>query len=166
MDPELVRLSETVGWALKERALTLAAAESCTGGWVAQVLTHTAGSSAWFDRGFVTYSNAAKTELLDVAAEILAEHGAVSRPTAEAMVGGVLRHSVADLALAITGIAGPGGGSPEKPVGTVCFAWGWRNRSIYSEIRHFAGDREHVRRQAVVHALAGVLVLADAKLVP
>lgn len=166
MDLELARLSETVGRILKERALTLATAESCTGGWVAQVLTHTAGSSAWFDRGFVTYSNAAKVELLDIAEEILGAHGAVSRPTAEAMARGALCRSSADLSIAITGVAGPGGGSSEKPVGTVCFAWGWRNRSIHSEIRYFAGDREQVRRQAVVHALSGLLALANAKLVP
>ncbi|MDD5247993.1 MAG: nicotinamide-nucleotide amidase [Rhodocyclaceae bacterium] len=157
MDAELAALSERLGSALRERSLTLATAESCTGGWVAEIVTQTAGSSAWFDRGFVTYSNAAKIEMLGVRPETLAAHGAVSEETARAMASGVLENAPAALALAITGIAGPAGGSAEKPVGTVCFAWCRRGMAPHSERRLFAGDRETVRRQAAIHALTGLL---------
>ena len=136
---------------------TLATAESCTGGWVSQCLTAIAGSSAWFERGFVTYSNAAKQEMLGVAEATLAAHGAVSQPVAVAMAEGALRHSRADWAVAVTGIAGPAGGSAEKPVGTVCFAWAVRDGATTTETRHFAGDREAVRAQSVACALAGLL---------
>jgi nicotinamide-nucleotide amidase len=160
MDADLVTLSERVGAVLREHSLTLASAESCTGGWAAQVVTHTAGSSAWFERGFVTYANDAKIEMLGVAPETLASHGAVSLETAEAMAAGALDRSKALISLAITGIAGPTGGSPGKPVGTVCFAWCQRGRQPESERRQFAGDRESVRRQAVVHALEGLVARA------
>lgn len=157
MDMDLVVLSEQVGAALRERSLTLATAESCTGGWAAQIVTHTAGSSAWFERGFVTYANEAKTEMLGVRPETLAAHGAVSRETACEMAAGALKNSKAMISLAITGIAGPTGGSPDKPVGTVCFAWCSRDQTPESEQRVFSGNRENIRRQAVIFALEGLL---------
>lgn len=157
MDAELAALSAALGKACLERGLVLATAESCTGGWAAQVITHTAGSSAWFERGFVTYSNAAKVELLGVQAETLARCGAVSLETAGEMAAGALARSTADLAVAITGIAGPSGGTVEKPVGTVCFAWARRNETPSCERRLFTGDRESIRRQSVIFALTGLL---------
>ena len=162
MDADLIALSEAIGAPCRQRRLLLATAESCTGGWVAQVITHTAGSSAWFDRGFVTYSNEAKVGMLGVSAETLAEFGAVSQEIAEEMAAGALKNSNAMFSLAITGIAGPTGGSPGKPVGTVCFAWCRRGDKADAETRHFAGDREAIRRQAVVHALQGLLRRLDA----
>src|SRR5512140_2522540 len=120
---KLIALAARVGAQLKAQGKMLAAAESCTGGWVAQAVTAVAGSSDWFERGFVTYSNAAKMEMLRVKADTLRTHGAVSEQTAREMAAGVLAHSRAQVAVAITGIAGPGGGSAEKPVGMVCFAW-------------------------------------------
>ena len=134
----------------------LAAAESCTGGWVSQAVTSVAGSSIWFERGYVTYSNAAKREALGVPQRILDRYGAVSEQTAREMARGALRKSRAGIALAVTGIAGPGGGVPGKPVGTVCFAWA-RGRKIRSETKRFKGGRGRVRRQSVIHALRGVL---------
>ena len=134
----------------------LVTAESCTGGWVAQAVTSVAGSSEWFERGYVTYSNAAKREALGVAKRTLLRHGAVSEPTARAMARGALEKSPGTIALAITGIAGPGGGSAGKPVGTVCFAWA-QGRGIRSETKRFRGGRGRVRRQSVIHALRGVL---------
>ncbi|MDD5175183.1 MAG: nicotinamide-nucleotide amidohydrolase family protein [Sterolibacterium sp.] len=167
MDAELNALSLAVGAALANWKLMLACAESCTGGWVCEVVTATAGSSDWFERGFVTYSNMAKQEMLGVSAETLANHGAVSEETARAMALGALANSAAQVALAITGIAGPGGGSPGKPVGTVCFAWCRGSQSIISETQHFAGEREAIRRQAVIHSLNGLLALLNgAKTVP
>ena len=149
-------LARRVGERLKAANAVLATAESCTGGWVAQVVTSIAGSSAWFDRGFVTYSDAAKQELLGVGAETLRAHGAVSEATAREMARGALERSQATVAVSITGVAGPGGGTPQKPVGTVCFAWAQAGGTL-SETRHLAGDRESVRRQSVVVALEGVL---------
>lgn len=157
MDTDLATLSATIGEALRERSLTLTTAESCTGGWAAQVVTHTAGSSAWFERGFVTYANEAKTEMLGVRPETLLNHGAVSPETALEMAFGALKNSKALISLAITGIAGPSGGSPDKPVGTVCFAWCLHNQEAEAETCCFTGDREAVRRQAVIHALTGLL---------
>lgn len=157
MDTQLNTLSREVGAWLSARHARLACAESCTGGWVSQVVTATAGSSAWFDRGFVTYSNEAKQELLGVAQATLTHCGAVSEETTREMVAGALARSRADYVLAISGVAGPGGGSAAKPVGTVCFAWGLRAGIVRSETRLFAGDREAVRRQAVIHALAGMM---------
>jgi len=145
-----------VGEALKRKGWLLASAESCTGGWVAQAVTSVAGSSGWFDRGFVTYSDAAKQELLGVRAETLRAHGAVSEATAREMARGALERSAASVAVAITGVAGPGGGTPEKPVGMVCFAWA-QGGDTRSETRHLLGDRESVRRQSVILALEGVL---------
>jgi nicotinamide-nucleotide amidase len=157
MDAALEALSLAVGRSLSEHGLTLATAESCTGGWVAQVVTHTAGSSGWFERGFVTYANDAKVAMLGVRAETLVHHGAVSLETATEMAEGALSNSKALFSLSITGIAGPGGGSPDKPVGTVCFAWCRSGQRAEAERRQFAGDREAIRRQAVVHALEGLL---------
>lgn len=153
-------LAARLGAALKKSKALLATAESCTGGWAAQVVTSVAGSSAWFDRGFVTYSNDAKQELLGVRRETLAAHGAVSEETAREMARGALERSKAGVALAITGVAGPTGGSPDKPVGTVCFAWASK-QGVRSETRRFPGDRESVRRQSVIHALEGVLSALD-----
>ena len=161
MDAELAALSESLGSACRQRRLFLATAESCTGGWAAQVITHTAGSSEWFERGFVTYSNAAKTDMLGVRPETLQQFGAVSQETAAAMAEGALKCSKAMISLAITGIAGPTGGSPGKPVGTVCFAWCRVGETAETEAAVFAGDREAVRRQAVVHAMRGLLERLD-----
>jgi nicotinamide-nucleotide amidase len=149
-------LARKVGEALKARGLKLVTAESCTGGWVAMALTALAGSSDWFERGYVTYSNEAKREALGVSADTLRRRGAVSEETAREMAAGALARSHGQVALAITGIAGPTGGSADKPVGTVCFAWA-DGSNIRSETRRFDGDRESVRRQSVVHALQGVL---------
>jgi len=152
----LALLSRRAGRALKRKGQILVTAESCTGGWVAQAVTSVAGSSDWFERGYVTYSNAAKREELGVSAKTLLRRGAVSEATARAMARGALKRSRAGIALAITGIAGPGGGAPGKPVGTVCFAWA-RGRKMRSETKRFRGGRSRVRRQSVVHALRGVL---------
>jgi nicotinamide-nucleotide amidase len=149
-------LAIRVGRRLKGKKRRLVSAESCTGGWVAQAVTSIGGSSAWFERGFVTYSNEAKRELLGVKAATLRKYGAVSEQTAREMARGALARSKGDLALAVTGIAGPGGGSPDKPVGTVCFAWSYQ-KQLRSETRRFSGDRESVRRKSVVRALQGVL---------
>lgn len=135
----------------------LVTAESCTGGWVAQCVTAISGSSVWFDRGFVTYSNDAKTEMLGVPADMLAEHGAVSEPVAVAMAQGALIRSRAQWSLAISGVAGPTGGTVAKPVGTVCFAWAASDGGGMAETCHFQGDRESVRAQSVRHALAVLL---------
>ena len=153
----LEALAAKVGELFMANGQRLATAESCTGGWVAQCLTAIAGSSDWFERGFVTYSNDAKSEMLGVPAAILLAHGAVSEATAAAMAQGALQHSHADWALAITGVAGPSGGSPDKPVGTVCFGWAGPDGRSETQTRHFAGDRHAVRAQSVAHALAGVL---------
>ena len=141
--------------ALLARGWSLSTAESCTGGLVSATCTELSGSSAWFERGFVTYSNAAKTEMLGVPAELIAAHGAVSEAVAQAMAAGALRHSAAQIAVAITGVAGPLGGSVDKPVGTVCFAWAWPG-GVYSERVQLSGDRAGIRQAAVWHALTGV----------
>ena len=148
--------------ALKRQGLMLATAESCTGGWVAQVITSVAGSSEWFERGFVAYTNLAKREMLGVSTTTLSRYGAVSEQCARAMAEGALTHSHAQVALAITGIAGPSGGTPEKPVGTVCFAWVVKKRDTLSRKLVFTGDREAVRRQAVVTSFQGLLEYLDA----
>lgn len=153
----LEALAAKIGAQLLANGQRLATAESCTGGWVAQALTAIAGSSGWFDRGFVTYSNEAKQEMLGVPAETLASHGAVSEATAAAMALGALQHSHADWALSTTGIAGPGGGSPEKPVGMVCFGWAGPDGHIEVDTRHFSGSREQIRHQSVNHALRELL---------
>ena len=155
-------LAESLGRALKGRQALLVTAESCTGGWAAQAVTAVPGSSAWFERGFVTYSNESKTELLGVPRETLERHGAVSEEIARQMALGALARSRGTLAVAITGVAGPGGGSAAKPVGTVCFAWAQAGGRVRSETRRFSGDREAVRRQSVERALTGALEALDA----
>lgn len=156
---ELLVLGSKLGHALKARGLKLVLAESCTGGWVSQAVTAIAGSSVWFDRGFVTYSNAAKQEMLEVAQQTLDMHGAVSEHTALEMALGALKHSHANITAAITGIAGPDGGTVEKPVGTVCFAWATDTGLSDSVTLYFSGDREQVRRESVKTALEGLLRL-------
>lgn len=151
-------LARKLGEALKAKGLKLATAESCTGGWVAMALTAIPGSSDWFERGYVTYSNAAKREDLGVAEETLRQHGAVSEEVAREMAAGAIKRARAQVALAITGVAGPTGGSAEKPVGLVCFAWAHGSK-MASQTRRFDGDRESVRRQSVLHALERVLEL-------
>jgi nicotinamide-nucleotide amidase len=156
-------LAIQVGDSLAARGWMLAVAESCTGGGIAAALTDIAGSSHWFERGFVTYSNESKQEMLGVSAHTLAEFGAVSEATVREMVLGALAHSHAQVALAVSGIAGPGGGTPQKPVGMVCFAWGMAGAEPVSRTDYFQGDRAAVRAQSVVAALQGVLdVLARA----
>lgn len=149
-------LARRVGKALQARGARLVTAESCTGGGVAHAVTAVAGSSGWFDRGYVTYSNEAKMDMLGVRAATLRRHGAVSEPVAREMARGALRRAGGGVAVAITGIAGPGGAVPGKPVGTVCFSWA-AGRKIRSETRRFRGDRARVRRQSVLHALNEVL---------
>ena len=156
-DEQLQHLASSVGEQLKLAGEMLACAESCTGGLVSKVITDIPGSSEWYDRGFITYSNMAKQDMLGVPAETLAEHGAVSEQAARAMAAGALRHSQAAITLAITGIAGPGGGSLDKPVGTVWFAWARRDGKVATDKQQFLGDRDAVRRQAAAHALQGVL---------
>jgi nicotinamide-nucleotide amidase len=145
-------LAESLGAALKARGFVLALAESCTGGMVAQAITSVAGSSAWFDRGFVTYSNQAKMDMLGVNKQTLLQFGAVSEQTAAEMAQGALRFSLADISASITGIAGPDGGTAEKPVGIVCFGFALKN-SVKTSIQHFVGNRESVRQQASVYAI-------------
>jgi nicotinamide-nucleotide amidase len=153
----LATLAIELGNTLKERNLTLALAESCTGGMVAQTITSVAGSSAWFDCGFVTYSNTAKIEMLGVRAETLEKFGAVSEQTATVMAHGALKHSHAQIAGSITGIAGPDGGTKEKPVGTVCFAWVGDKLLLSTTTKHFFGNREEVRQQAAIAWMAGLI---------
>lgn len=155
-EPELYALAERVGAALKQRGLMIATAESCTGGWIAQAITAVSGSSDWFERGFVTYTYISKREMLGVSSDTLGTHGAVAEPTVREMAAGALERSHAQVAVAVSGVAGPSGGSPDKPVGTVCFAWALGD-DVSSETRRFEGDREAVRRQSVAHALTGVL---------
>ena len=160
-EAETLELAAQVGAALLARRMQLATAESCTGGLIAGAITEIAGSSDWFERGLVTYSNDAKMELLGVTAECLREHGAVSEPTAKAMAEGALAHSPAAIAVAVTGIAGPGGGTPAKPVGMVCFGWALRGRPAETETIQCPGDRATVRAMTVQHALAGILKRLD-----
>ena len=159
--PETLAVAALVGEHLLARGWKLATAESCTGGMVAAAVTDIAGSSAWFERGFVTYSNESKIELLGVPADVIATRGAVSEETARAMAEGALRKSHAQISVAITGIAGPGGAVPGKPVGTVCFAYSRQSKAggfdTQSETMHFDGDRAAVRNCSVMHALEGLL---------
>ncbi|MEQ6889300.1 nicotinamide-nucleotide amidohydrolase family protein [Halomonas sp. CS7] len=153
---DLRGLAERLGERCRARGITVTAAESCTGGGVASAITAVAGSSAWFETGYVTYANGAKTRLLGVPEALLAEHGAVSREVVEAMVIGACRDSGAGLGVAISGVAGPGGGSVDKPVGTVWLAWG-SAEGAESTCHHFPGDRAAVREQAVREALIGLV---------
>lgn len=154
--PAVLRLSHV----LLQKQWMLASAESCTGGMVAAACTDLAGSSAWFERGFVTYSNAAKTQQLGVDVALITQHGAVSEAVARAMAQGALHHSKAQVTLAITGVAGPAGGTIDKPVGTVWFAWAMPE-GIHSELRHFEGDRAAVRQASALHSLLGLLRLVE-----
>jgi nicotinamide-nucleotide amidase len=168
MTERLDGLATELGRRLAAEGLTLATAESCTGGWVAKVVTDVAGSSEWFDRGFVTYSDLAKQEMLGVSAAALEAHGAVSEAVVREMALGVLAHSRAQLSLAISGVAGPAGGSEEKPVGTVWFAWAWAEVAaegaetpprVWTQLVRFAGNREEIRHQSVRVALERLLEL-------
>jgi nicotinamide-nucleotide amidase len=161
-DSVLFELAARVGEALKAQGLMLATAESCTGGWIAQALTAVPGSSHWFERGFVTYTYISKREMLGVSQDTLAVHGAVSEQTVREMVAGALGNSHAQVAVSVSGTAGPAGGTADKPVGTVCFAWGIKNGEPRSARKCFNGDREAVRRQAVRYALEGLLTLLPA----
>lgn len=154
---DLYKLAAKVGRALKKRRLMLTTAESCTGGWIAEAMTMVPGSSEWFERAFVTYTYISKREMLGVKSRTLGRHGAVAEEVVHEMATGALARSHAQVAVAVSGVAGPSGGTPEKPVGTVCFAWARKNRRPRTETRRFPGDREAVRRASVVHALKGVL---------
>ncbi|GLQ94231.1 CinA family protein [Dyella acidisoli] len=156
-DVQLGALATRIAAAMQQHRLMLAAAESCTGGWIAKTLTDLSGSSAWFEAGVVSYSNEAKMSLLGVRRETLERSGAVSEETVLEMVSGALDRLHADVAVAVTGIAGPTGGTPEKPVGTVWIGWRRRGGAARAQLFHFAGDREAVRRQTVAAALEGVL---------
>jgi nicotinamide-nucleotide amidase len=160
-DPILYQLAEEVGSELKRRKLMLATAESCTGGWIAEAVTMVPGSSEWFERGFVTYTYISKREMLGVKEATLEKHGAVAEEVAREMVEGALARSHAQVAVAVSGVAGPGGGTPDKPVGFVCFAWGIKDAAPRTETKRFPGDREAVRKQSVEHALKGVLALLE-----
>lgn len=153
---ELIDLASRAGRALQTRGLLLATAESCTGGGIAHAITEVAGSSEWFERGFVTYSNSSKVELLDVPIALIDQFGAVSEEVAQAMASGAVIRSNAQVGVSTTGIAGPGGAVPGKPVGTVCFGWS-NGRSTVTERLVFQGDRQAVRQQTVVHSLRGLL---------
>jgi len=159
MESELFELAEQLGCKLKASGKTIATAESCTGGWIAQVITEVPGSSAWFDRGFVTYSNAAKVQMLGVNPQTLEDYGAVSVETATEMAAGALVHSDADVAIAVTGIAGPDGGTPEKPVGTVFIAWAEKNGVAKVVKKQLSGNRRQIREQTVKSAIKGVVLL-------
>ena len=154
IDKQINQLACQLGEALKEKGMMIATAESCTGGGIAQAITEIPGSSAWFDRGFVTYSNKAKVEMLQVKQSTLDEYGAVSEAVAIEMVEGALLNSDADLAVAVTGIAGPDGGSEDKPVGTVYIAWGVREGSANCLMQTYTGNRASIRQQTVQRALA------------
>ena len=158
---ELVQIVSNAGEILTARGWRLAAVESCTGGWIAKAVTSIAGSSDWFECGVVTYSNASKQSLAGVPGSLISRHGAVSAEVAEAMVSGVLERTGASAAVSVTGIAGPGGGSDEKPVGTVYMAWQLPGMDSVSERFHFHGDRDQVRRQSVATALSELARLAQ-----
>jgi nicotinamide-nucleotide amidase len=161
MDNALFQLAERLGQSLKTKGLKVATAESCTGGWIAQAITEVSGSSAWFDRGFVTYSNQAKVDMLGVKPETLANFGAVSAETAKEMVAGALANSEADWAIAVTGIAGPDGGSEDKPVGTVYVAWQDNVGFCKVERLQLSGNRHQIRAATVTRAIVGLLDIVD-----
>ncbi len=159
-DAQLEQLARHTGVLLRDRGLGMAAAESCTGGWIAKVMTDIPGSSGWFERGFVTYSNQAKMDMLGVQADTLEHFGAVSEQVVREMAAGALAHSRAQVAVAVSGIAGPDGGTELKPVGTVWLAWADGN-GVHAERRWFPGNREEVRWQTVIHALQGLGAILD-----
>ena len=160
MNSSIISLTQQLAQILLAKGFKIALAESCTGGLLAAQLTSLAGSSDWFERGFVTYSNQAKEESIGVSKELIERYGAVSEEVARAMAEGVLNHSLAHVSAAITGIAGPGGGSANKPVGMVCFAWGMRvadQIQTHSQTKQFSGDRQSIREQACVYAIESLL---------
>ncbi len=161
-DENLYQLAERVGTALKAKGMMMVTAESCTGGWIAQAVTAVPGSSEWFERGFVVYTYISKREMLGVKPETLETHGAVSEETVREMTAGALARSHAQVAVSVSGTAGPSGGTLEKPVGTVCFGWGATGDAVQTAVKTFDGDREAVRRQAVVFALERVLAVVEA----
>jgi nicotinamide-nucleotide amidase len=163
MENELRRLARRTGELLMQQRLVLVTAESCTGGWIAQAITAVEGSSQWFDRGFISYSNAAKREMLGVREATLDGYGAVSEQTVREMAEGALIQSHAQISVAVSGIAGPAGGSAEKPVGTVCLAWAAAGRVVVSRSEHFIGDRTAVRWQTVLCALQGIIDLLESE---
>lgn len=157
MNKQIIDLAESLGLVLKKRGLKIVTAESCTGGGVAQAITEISGSSAWFDRGFITYSNLAKVQMLEVKQSTLDQYGAVSEEVAKQMVDGALINSDADLAVAVTGIAGPGGGTESKPVGTVYIAWGMKGERVKCNKYNFLGNRVDCRNQSVIFSLKNCL---------
>ncbi|WP_345198871.1 nicotinamide-nucleotide amidohydrolase family protein [Kistimonas scapharcae] len=161
MQQEIEDLAQQLGQVLLAKGWRVATAESCTGGGVAEAITSVAGSSAWFGYGYVSYANEAKQQMLGVKAETLAQHGAVSEPVVTEMADGARRNAGAALSVAISGIAGPDGGSPEKPVGTVWLAWSQEGLPTQTQVCHFSGNRSAIRQQAVVTALSGFLRLAE-----
>lgn len=163
MDQNLYKLATRVGRALKKRELMVATAESCTGGWIGQAITMAPGSSEWFERGFITYTYISKREMLGVSARSLAKHGAVSEQVVREMVRGALARSHAQVAVSISGVAGPAGGTPDKPVGTVCLGWARKGGGVVVETRRFRGDRDEVRKRSVAYALRGVLKIIGAR---
>jgi len=161
MRDSLTELAECLGRQLEARGWSLVTAESCTGGGIAEAITRVPGSSAWFERGFVSYSNQAKVEMLGVSEATLADHGAVSEAVAREMAAGALAHSHAAISVAVTGIAGPGGGTVDKPAGTVWLGWACAGREPRAECQHFTGDRQAVRGQTIAAALAGLAALLE-----
>ena len=158
-DLVLQDLAMQAGTALSRQELMLVTAESCTGGWLGQTITSIAGSSGWFDRGFVTYTDISKQEMLGVSNATLERYGAVSEPAAYEMAAGAVARSHAQVAVSITGIAGPDGGTAQKPVGMICFAWVMKDGMALTETRYYSGSRDEIRRQSVAGALQGVIDL-------
>jgi nicotinamide-nucleotide amidase len=163
MASALYELASHVGYVLLAQGQLVVTAESCTGGWIAKTITDVPGSSSWFERGFIVYSNAAKQELLGVREATLEVHGAVSGETVTEMALGALCHSRAHLAVAVSGVAGPAGGHPDKPVGTVWLGWAVKDSETYSRCYTFGGNRESVRQQSVNAALQGILDVCKAR---
>ncbi len=157
----LQRASEQLGRLLEQRSLRVITAESCTGGWISKVLTDIAGSSAWVEGGFVSYSNRCKERMLGVAPALIASHGAVSEPVVRAMAEGALAHSDADLSVAVTGVAGPDGGTRDKPVGLVWFGWAGKGYATHTASSRFSGDRDAVRLATVLYAIRGLRDLIE-----
>ncbi len=158
-DQTLRHLAKQAGLSFAQQGLMLVSAESCTGGWLGHVITSIAGSSDWYERGFITYSTISKQEMLGVSSKTIKKHGEVSEQVAREMAHGAVSRSSAQVAVSITGIAGPGGGTEKKPVGMVCFAWEIKDNHLRSETRHFSGDREAIRQQSVAVALQGIITL-------
>ncbi len=158
---ELYQLAQQTGILLKQQGLMMASAESCTGGWLGQTVTSVPGSSTWYERGFVTYSNISKQQMLGVCTATLTKYGAVSEPTAQEMAAGAITHSNAQVSCSITGIAGPGGGTTNKPVGMICLGWAIKNSLAVCNTQYLNGDRNTIRHQAVVIALQGIIDLLN-----